>query len=102
VIHYDWGPSGYCPVQADGTFDGEPFYFRSRGMRARVEVNSVLVYEEQISDKSDPYAAGYLDTSRARAIVKRAYRRWKRARQLAARSASSSSTAAFRSTPPLP
>ena len=25
------GPGGVCPVQAEGTIDGYPFYFRSRG-----------------------------------------------------------------------
>lgn len=31
-IKYDgYGPSGNCPVQAEGTINGLPFYFRSRG-----------------------------------------------------------------------
>lgn len=30
-IIYESGPSGNCPVQAEGTIDGFPFYFRARG-----------------------------------------------------------------------
>ena len=30
VIIFTEEPSGYCPVQAEGTVDGFPFYFRSR------------------------------------------------------------------------
>jgi hypothetical protein len=31
TIIYTYGPEGNCPVQAEGTIDGYPFYFRSRG-----------------------------------------------------------------------
>lgn len=31
VIVYTNGPSGKCPVQAEGTINGREFYFRSRG-----------------------------------------------------------------------
>lgn len=31
VIIYTEEISGYCPVQAEGTINGLPFYFRSRG-----------------------------------------------------------------------
>lgn len=30
VIVFTQEPNGYCPVQAEGTIDGFPFYFRSR------------------------------------------------------------------------
>jgi len=29
-IKFTNGPCGYCPVQAEGTINGYPFYFRSR------------------------------------------------------------------------
>ena len=32
-IVYEYGPEGLCPVQAEGTIDGYPFYFRARGER---------------------------------------------------------------------
>lgn len=31
TIYYTQEPSGNCPVQAEGTINGLPFYFRSRG-----------------------------------------------------------------------
>jgi hypothetical protein len=31
TIEYEQGPCGLCPVQAEGTINGLPFYFRSRG-----------------------------------------------------------------------
>lgn len=31
-------PSGTCPVQAEGTINGYPFYFRSRYMRWSIRV----------------------------------------------------------------
>lgn len=30
-IKFEYGPSGNCPVQAEGTINGHRFYFRSRG-----------------------------------------------------------------------
>jgi hypothetical protein len=39
---------GNCPVQADGTIDGEPFYFRARGDEWAIEIgpgNTHLVVE---------------------------------------------------------
>lgn len=31
---------GWCPVQAEGTIDGHPFYFRSRGERWSLEIQA--------------------------------------------------------------
>lgn len=39
---------GNCPVQATGTIDGEPFYFRSRGEHWSIEIgpgNANLIVE---------------------------------------------------------
>lgn len=36
-IDIEW-LSGVCPVQAEGTIDGEPFYFRARGARWHIEI----------------------------------------------------------------
>jgi len=37
-IIYTSEPSGTCPVQAEGTINGYPFYFRSRHMRWSIRV----------------------------------------------------------------
>lgn len=37
MIHWTLRPSGHCPVQAEGTFLGYYFYFRSRGNKAFIE-----------------------------------------------------------------
>lgn len=31
---------GFCPVQAEGTIDGKPFYFRARGFRWELEIET--------------------------------------------------------------
>lgn len=35
----DHGPSGNCPVQAEGSINGYPFYFRARGGTWSVRVS---------------------------------------------------------------
>jgi len=37
-IQYSNGPCGTCPVQAEGTINGYPFYFRSRHARWSLHV----------------------------------------------------------------
>lgn len=39
-IQYTNGPGGVCPVQAEGTISGYPFYFRSRHARWSLHVAS--------------------------------------------------------------
>jgi len=39
-IQYSNGPCGSCPVQAEGTISGYPFYFRSRHARWSLHVAS--------------------------------------------------------------
>ena len=45
-IEFTNGPAGTCPVQAEGTINGYPFYFRSRHARWSLYVAS--------STSSDP------------------------------------------------
>ena len=37
-IIYTSEPAGACPVQAEGTINGYPFYFRSRHMRWSIRI----------------------------------------------------------------
>lgn len=37
-IKYHWGPSGNCPVQAEGTINGNFFSFRARGTQWALEL----------------------------------------------------------------
>lgn len=55
--------SGNCPVQAEGTIAGEPFYFRARGnnwsfMIGTFERPQFLLRKEY---GSEPYDAGWMD-----------------------------------------
>lgn len=66
---------GNCPVQADGTINGVPFYFRARGNRWSIGVGGDVVgdptfyYEEPYGDA--PFAAGWMDDDEARAFIKK-------------------------------
>lgn len=67
--------SGICPVQAEGTIDGKPFYFRARGQRWSIEIETVspdhpsFVYSEPWGD--DAFAAGWMDEDEARRLIAR-------------------------------
>lgn len=39
-VSYTYGPSGRCPVQAEGFINGHRFYFRSRGGHWALRVSS--------------------------------------------------------------
>lgn len=67
---------GNCPVQADGTIDGVPFYFRARGSRWSLSVGEHPVgdpdwfYEEQY-DGGDDFAAGWMTEAEALAFIEK-------------------------------
>lgn len=65
---------GNCPVQAEGTFDGVPFYFRARGTSVTCEVGSDWCWEGPVYDW--PYA-GWIPEERGESYIDEAYRRWK-------------------------
>lgn len=78
IIHL----GGNCPVQAEGTVDGEPFYFRARGERWSMSVGGDDVvgapdwyYEEPYGDR--PYAAGWMSEYEARRFIEEAADRWR-------------------------
>ena len=70
---------GNCPVQAEGTVDGVPFYFRARGRRWQIGVGSDPVgatmgapgwhYEEPYGD--DAYAAGWMTEDEAMVFIRK-------------------------------
>jgi hypothetical protein len=53
----DW-LGGNCPVQAEGTLDGVPFYFRARGTSVTVDVGDEWPHAGWISE---PLARAYID-----------------------------------------
>lgn len=68
---------GNCPVQAEGTIDGQEFYFRARGMRWSLSVGGRDVvgapdwyYEEPYGEEE--FAAGWMTEDEARAFIDKA------------------------------
>lgn len=79
---------GNCPVQAEGTIDGMPFYFRARGeawsfsVAASADGNPVEVFGDGGEDggfyyredynPGDAFGAGWMEESEARAFIEKA------------------------------
>lgn len=70
---------GFCPVQAEGTIDGWPFYFRARGSAWSLDVaepgfdgcgESVWEHEQGYGD--GPYDAGCMEEDEARQFINQA------------------------------
>lgn len=76
---------GNCPVQADGMIDGHEFYFRARGQRWGIWIATGRAldildpgnwfYEEAYG--TEPFAAGWMEESEARAFIEQAAVRWR-------------------------
>lgn len=64
---------GNCPVQAEGTFDGVPFYFRARGASVTCDVGE-WTWIGPVYEWPD---AGWISEDTARAFIDEAYRRWR-------------------------
>ena len=69
---------GNCPVQAEGSIGGEPFYFRARGQRwsmsiggADVVGNPKWYHEEPWGDTE--FGAGWMPQHEALALMARAF-----------------------------
>jgi hypothetical protein len=85
-IDYENGPSGNCPVQAEGFINGYPFYFRSRHMHWSLRVASDVdgdpfnadswthIEEYPISKEDEHYkvAAGYATKEECIEFIERA------------------------------
>jgi hypothetical protein len=67
--------TGNCPVQAEGTVNGVPFYFRARGARWSIQIAPVgeahtWEYSEKWGD--GPFAAGWMPEDEARRMIEKA------------------------------
>lgn len=78
VIH---GIGGNCPVQAEGTINGAPFYFRARGEHWSMEVGGGFVLEDEKKGipatgfyierdyGNGPFDAGWMPIDEARSFI---------------------------------
>ncbi len=66
---------GHCPVQAEGTIDGQRFYFRARGTHWSLAIGANLDIDPdwylKVRYSADPFAAGWMAETEARAIIER-------------------------------
>ena len=66
---------GNCPVQAEGTICGKPFYFRSRGEHWSIGIGGEPVREPEWEREEEwgdgPFAAGWMPEDEARRIIDR-------------------------------
>ena len=64
---------GNCPVQAEGTIDGRPFYFRARGSAWSFGVGDDPVGEPEWEYEQEylggPFAAGWMTEDEARSFI---------------------------------
>jgi hypothetical protein len=71
---------GNCPVQAEGTVNGEPFYFRARGARWSMEIGGAPsdgVAEWQYTEGYQEWpAAGWMPEAEARDFIAKAAALW--------------------------
>jgi hypothetical protein len=68
---------GNCPVQAEGTVDGFPFYFRARGEHWSMNIGDVDPVCDPIWSHVEPYGtekfdAGWMNEDEARSFIDRA------------------------------
>lgn len=61
--------AGLCPVQSEGTINGEAYYFRARGGGWRFEVGGWEYYEKY---GDGPFDAGYMSEEEAKAFIEQA------------------------------
>lgn len=79
------GPCGHCPVQAEGTIDGFPFYFRARwdawSLRVAAEKNgdpilhSTWMHEEEYPGGGE-YGAGYASKEECVEFINKCAKLW--------------------------
>ena len=76
ILKWDYEPGGMCPVQAEGTFLGYYFYFRSRWDKASIEFSkSITDWEENrlvrryVLKTFPMFEAGYVDPKIAKRLI---------------------------------
>lgn len=71
---------GNCPVQAEGTVDGQPFYFRARGDHWSMSIGGSDVVGKPDWYYDEPYEtwpdAGWMSIKEAEAFLHRAASAW--------------------------
>lgn len=76
--------SGICPVQAEGTIDGLPFYFRARGQRWSIEIGKSSDAEKSFTYSeawgAEPFAAGWMDEDEVHRLIIVGAREFRKAR----------------------
>ena len=73
---------GNCPVQAEGTIDGEPFYFRARGNAWSIGIGGrcPIVRPDWSCREAygeDAFAAGWMSEDEARSFIFQAAERYR-------------------------
>lgn len=67
---------GYCPVQAEGTVNGKPFYFRSRGDQWAMNIGGDDIILEPGWRYEEDYGvwpeAGWITLDEARSFIQKA------------------------------
>jgi hypothetical protein len=76
--------TGFCPVQAEGTICGVPFYFRGRGRRWRMEIGAdgAVEWECSCTWGTSKYAAGWMPEDEARRLIEWCAAEYARSRQI--------------------
>ena len=74
---------GNCPVQAEGTIDGKPFYFRARGSHWTLSIGGVDPVDKpdwfwHESYGNGPFDAGWMPVDEAEAFLRAAAGRFHR------------------------
>jgi hypothetical protein len=65
MIKWKYKPAGNCPVQAEGWFLKQPFYFRARGEWATIEFGNHFY----VVTKTEPYMAGWLPKWKCKLLI---------------------------------
>lgn len=69
---------GNCPVQAEGAFDGVPFYFRARGTQVTCDVGADGMEWTWHGPEYEWPDAGWISEDTALAFIGEAYKAWLR------------------------
>ena len=78
TLHIEW-LGGNCPVQAEGTITGVPFYFRARWNHwsmsigenpIAIEISEIMWYKDE-GWGNGPYEAGWMPVEEAERIIRK-------------------------------